>query len=541
VSLWSSVLAQVAAEVRTRLRSTSTLVALATMLGASYLCIPDPRGRVSSFCWTTAEGVLQAPVYDAAYLSVAGAILAGIFLMIPAFYLVAGSVRRDRDSRVGAVLAATPLSKTAYLAGKVAAGTAYLAVLSSLALPIALLAFLRWGVGPFHAGAFLLPWLLVLPGSAFIAAMAVLFDVTPGLRGRAGLVTWFFAGMMLTMVVPMQLSGGLGPNARRTSGGLAFDPTGNVTLQVLLERAAPPGHKGISSGITIHNRPFPRVPWPGVSIGAGLLLLRLATSLWTAVPLLVAVLLFDRFDPGRATLRYLRHRGDRLRQVSGDPTPGQRPEAAPPPAAPLHIGELPPVTTAPSFAGSVLAEALLLWETSSALKWALLLASLGGAVAPPEVSRGFGAAFLLLVIPVISEAAAREDLAGTRGLVFSQPGVPASPALWKLSAIAVFLLVMAAPLLLRSLASPAGFVALLTGLLFVAAFATGAGVLTGGGKLFSGLGIALWYAAASGLGPADYCGVFGGGLDAGTRLAYLAAGALFVAAALLRERRAMRP
>ena len=50
------------------------------------------------------------------------------------FYLVAGSVKRDRESGLGAILAATPLSKAAYLGGKFAAHFAYLLVLDLLAL-----------------------------------------------------------------------------------------------------------------------------------------------------------------------------------------------------------------------------------------------------------------------------------------------------------------------------------------------------------------------------------------------------------------------
>ena len=59
------------------------------------------------------------------------AILSGIFLTMGGFYLVAGSVRRDRERGVGAILAATPLSKTAYLGGKFAAHFAYLLVLDA--------------------------------------------------------------------------------------------------------------------------------------------------------------------------------------------------------------------------------------------------------------------------------------------------------------------------------------------------------------------------------------------------------------------------
>ena len=63
-----------------------------------------------------------------------------------------------------------------------------------------------------------------------------------------------------------------------------------------------------------------------------------------------------------------------------------------------------------------------------------LSAILAGVLARPDAAR---AAFLVLLVPVIAEVAAREDLAGTRALVYSQPGVPSSPVLWKAAAVAL--------------------------------------------------------------------------------------------------------
>jgi hypothetical protein len=88
------------------------------------------------------------------------------------------------------------------------------------------------------------------------------------------------------------------------------------------------------------------------------------------------------------------------------------------------------------------------------------------------------------------------------------------------------------------LASPAQGVAFLTGLLFVAAFAVAAGSLTGGGKLFTAVYTALWYVAVSGgtkVGALDYCGAFGGGLEASVRLLYLGLGAVALGVAFLVE------
>ncbi len=126
--------AQIGAELKMRLRSLATPIALVAFFAAAFFWIPDPHGNAASITWDLADGRVQAPLYSAAYVGFALAILSGIFLSMGGFYLVAGSVKRDRERGLGAILAATPLSKTAYLGGKFAAHFAYLLVLDLLAL-----------------------------------------------------------------------------------------------------------------------------------------------------------------------------------------------------------------------------------------------------------------------------------------------------------------------------------------------------------------------------------------------------------------------
>ena len=112
----------------------------------------------------------------------------------------------------------------------------------------------------------------------------------------------------------------------------------------------------------------------------------------------------------------------------------------------------------------------------------------------------------MLLVPVISEVAAREDLAGTRALVFSQPGVPASPVLWKTAAVALVVLMLGAPLAIqcflvvaRRAASRAWRACSRS-----PASSVGFGSLTSGGKLFSGLYVVVWYMGLSNLPAADF-------------------------------------
>jgi len=183
---------------------------------------------------------------------------------------------------------------------------------------------------------------------------------------------------------------------------------------------------------------------------------------------------------------------------------------------------------------AVLAETRLIWESAGLLKWPLLAAAILAGFVP---GNGAAMAFLLLLVPAVAEVAAREDLSGTRALVFSQPGIPASAVLWKTAALALFVALLGAPLVIRSAAaSPARGLGALAGLLAAAGFATGLGFLTSGGKLFSGLYLPVWYMAASNAPGADFTGTLSKSPRLAVSLLFLAGAALLVAVAAGRER-----
>ena len=379
--------------------------------------------------------------------------------------------------------------------------------------------------------------------------------------------------MMLFLALPQALNRDGAPR-----GSLPlFDPIGLATIERVVRDALPAGATALSTGLIIQDQPPERVPWPGPRLTAGFALARLAAFAWALPPLLLALVAFDRFDPAR------RRRSGRMRTPHREPdTPGLEAEtlpvrgpgshapgseapgsdapgshaprgSQPPPGSddpgprapgadarrrsPMALPLSTPVPPHPTPWRATLAEARLIWDAGPLVKWLLPAASLLAALLPAAAARVAAAAFLLLLVPLISEAAARERQHGTRELVFAQPGVPRSPVLWKAAAVSLVLLTFGAPLALAEfVSSPAAGLAFVTGLLFVAASAVGAGSLTGGGKLFSAAYLALWYAAVSGAGFLDYCGVFGGGRGLEARSAFLAAGAVLLAAAWAVER-----
>jgi hypothetical protein len=484
--------------------------------------------------WETPAGT-QAGIYNSAYVGASSAILASLFLSFIGFYLVAGSVRRDRERKVGAILAATPISKTAYLGGKLAAHVVYLAALALVALATGVLVFARYGTGQLSLGDFLLPYaLLVLPAMIFVAVLAVLFDATPGLRGRAGLLLFFYVWAFGLLIVPVQLHGGF-EQERRVEGPALYDPLGLATFVRLVSDSVVgvrPG--GIAIGYHITDAPIERVAWPGVRWSAAQVAARVATLGWAAPFFALAVLVFDRFDPAR-------RRGGRRR------APGEHTATAPQvsPTFAVEAGSVPrpawaPATIRPRASQATLAEARLGFRAAGRLRWLLPLAGLLAA-SPGNAGKIGTATLLLLLAPAISEIAARERLQGTAALVFSQPGLPASRVLWKAAAVALLVLTLGLPrLLATAMTSPARSLSFLLGLVFVVTFAVGAGALSGGGKLFTGFYVALWYLAVNG-GPAlDWSGAFAAAPQLRIAAAFAAAGATLLALAVGVEKRSGR-
>ena len=109
-----------------------------------------------------------------------------------------------------------------------------------------------------------MPFLLLsLPAIAITAALALLFDVTPGLSGRWGYVAWFFVFSLLLVGAPMALAGAGDPQGKLRRAP-AIDPVGAAT-QAYLARQTVPGATGFSTGLEIRDEPFERVPWAGIA------------------------------------------------------------------------------------------------------------------------------------------------------------------------------------------------------------------------------------------------------------------------------------
>jgi len=385
-------LAQVAlADARERTRRYGFLAALG---GAAYFGYLVDAGYVT----LAVDG--RRGMMGSAWVGTMTALALALVLPLFGFYLVKNAVAHDRASGVGEILAAAPLGRLEYLAGKALANLAILAALAALPAVAALVLQLLAGEDRrLDLAALLAPFLwLTLPALALAAALAVLFEAVSWLSGAFGNVLYFAlwsAGLALGI----------------QTGIPALDVSGvGIVRTSLLARLFGPAGAGHASSFTLQIGPRREVAgtfrWDGLAWSGGLAV-RIVSLLAAALAiLLLAALAFDRFDPARA------RRTSRKRRAEAD--------GAPRPARRLH---LPIPLAGTSFGGLVAAELRLMLAGRS--RWGALAAcglAAAALVAPlPAVRAGLLPALWIWPLALWSGMGVREARHGTGPLVFSGP------------------------------------------------------------------------------------------------------------------------
>jgi len=461
-------------------------------------------------------------VYNSPWVGVVMALVINTFLSIAGFYVVKGSVERDRRTGVGQILATTPMTKPLYTLGKMASN---LAVLLAMVAVLAVMAFVAQLVAGedtrLQAGKLLAPILVFcLPVMAVVAAFAVLFETVPFLRGGFGNIAWFFLWV------------GLMPSSLLTSWDLLG--LGAVSSDLYRQTA-------LRFGVTKHsftlgamkdesgNRVF---HWDGLDWTPEILLSRL---LWIGLALglaLAAAVFFDRFDTARGS--------GRVRKPK-QALPEAVPEAAGPAPA-VHLHPLPPGAHRFRFFELLRAEMRLLLQGQRWWWYAMAAGLLVASLAAPLDSVRSVVLPLAWLWPILrwSALGTRESRHGTDGLVFSaaHPLSRQLPAAW-LSGVLLAVATGGAAVLRFALAGDwTGVGAWAVGALFIPTLALTLGVWSGSGKLFEIVFLVFWYLGPmQRVAPLDYLGAVPAAVKAGMPLAYLAATALLMVAAVAGRKR----
>jgi hypothetical protein len=475
-------------------------------------------------------------VYTSAWIGGLVAVVTTCFVSLVGFYIVKNAIDRDRQTGVGQILAATPLSKISYALGKFLSN---LAVLSSMVVVLAgaAVAMQFFAAEDPHLDtiALLAPFIVIaLPAMALIAALALLFETLPLLRGGLGNVAWFFVWSILGIGLP------------EITGKHWLDPMGLMTVaDSMIEgaKANIPGYKD-SFSLTIADAPAKIVDtfrWQGVPWTSQMILLRVGWMLAAGAIVLLAAMFFDRFDPVswffpsvRKTNKVSTVRA--AEQVAGGVAASANPTAA------VHLTPLASAARSDAF-GRIFAAELRL--ALKGLRWWWYCVAAGLLIAqfasPLEISRGplLGVAWIWPVM-IWSAMGSRESRFGTRSLLFSCANIlPRQLVACFLAGLTVAALAGAgAGIRLLVARSFTGLFAWSAGALFLPALALALGTFSGTGKPFEGLLTAIWYVGPMNHTPGlDFTGTASGPHTISYAFTYLAiTAALLISAYAIRFR-----
>ncbi|MEV0951297.1 hypothetical protein [Promicromonospora sp. NPDC050249] len=516
----SALLGIAIADFRERTRRPAYLVTLAAAIGLGWLAIPP-----ADSAWVIMDAGGYRGLYDGAWVGTVTALAGGLWLMLGGFYVVRGTIARDRLTGVGQVLAATPLSRPTYLLGKLLSNFLVLAsmagVLAGTALALQIARGESYTVDPV---ALLAPFaLFTLPVLAVTSAAAVLFETVRPLRAGLGNIVWFFVWTFLLI----------------GSGGVPFGGLGLVVESMrasVIEQGLPPAG-GFSLGLTGIDEPLRVFDWGGLVPTGELVAGRFGVLLVAVLVAVLPALWFDRFDVARAA---------GAPRVAVDAGPAAElpvgASAAPRASGSPTVGSLTaaPVGRRPALARMVAGELRIL--TSDLSRWWWIVAAGLNVVAVAWTGPGTAMLAVAWIWPVLvwSRLGTQHLEHGTDTLLGACPGsVDRALAQW-LAGVALTAGTAVGPLASMLLDGDALRAAhWVAGALFIPSLALLLGTVTRTPRVFQVLYLIAWYMAINDVAAFDHMGIVldAAGRPAGASVVAVGGAALGMTAAALVVRR----
>ncbi|HTS34098.1 MAG TPA: hypothetical protein VMH04_00420 [Candidatus Solibacter sp.] len=501
-----------------RVRRYSFLVILAAALYLAY-------GVATEKIWMVVGNGYRG-VYNAAWIGALMSVCCSTFLSLAGFYIVKNSVQRDTDTRVGQILAATPMRKDFYTIAKTLSNFAVLACMVAVLMVAAVVMEAMHSEG--HSLSLWKLWspfiLLAIPALLLTASLALLFETIPVLRGGVGNVVYFF---VWTAMIAMGATGINDPSGLQ----LLYQST-RKALRAVDPSQAENFHFSLTIGGEHAVRTF---LWDGIDWTANVLLMRL---FWIGAAIalaLLAAVIFHRFDPARSWRRR------RTPAIADIVVKGERQTVGTAPVMAVHLTPLVRDTAASRFPQLVASELRLMLKGQRWWWYATAAGLLVGEVVSPDAAVRSGFLLAAWIWPIFrwSQMGCREARHNTGPVLFSSERslTRQLPALWTAGFCVALLTgsgVAVRLLLAGDMRSLAGWIA---GALFIPSFALALGTWTGSSKAFEAIYTVWWY-----VGPAhqipglDFMATTPASSSPGS---YVVAAAVLLAAAYWRRRQAL--
>ena len=515
-----------------KVRTYRFLIVLGLTIAAGYVFVPAPDANYVTLGWGSSTTFYRG-LYDSAWIGAKVAMLTGIFLALTGFYVVSDSIRRDEETRVGQIIATTPLSNSAYTLGNTLCNFMVLSTMNAIVFLTAIgMQLVRGEDLTINLWALMAPFLgLVLPVMFLVSAVAVMFETRPALRGGLGNVAyafiWMFSLPLLSESVDL-----FGINAILSSMGAA----GLARYPEIAHNSFILGYGwGFPIGRTLATFTWQGIQWTTELLQTRLLLVGLAT-----VISLLASVRFSRFDPAREDRRTAEPPSDVLDVKEVDTHPVLHPIQ-------VQLRPLGEKAFQFRFGPMLLAECRLILRElkdlpflgmyGSAVAGALIIA---GLLLPLDNARGMMLP-LAWFLPVLiwSKLGTREARYRTDQLVFSSARSLQRqlPAVWMAGVLLALVTGSGVALNLALHGEWLGVLALAVGALFIPSLALCLGVWTGSSKSFEFIYSLLWYIGPiNQVGPLDFMGALPGSVESGIWQFYLVITVILIGLAFIGRR-----
>lgn len=497
-----------------RVRRYSFLVTLAAALLLAYFVAAEKIWLV--------VGQGYRGVYNSAWIGALMTVCCSTFLSLAGFYIVKNSVQRDTDTRVGQILAATPMRKDFYTFAKTLSNFAVLACMVVILMLAALaMQLIRSEAHSFSLWKLWAPFIfLAMPAMLLTASVAVLFETLPVLRGGVGNVVYFF---LWTAAIAL--------------GATGFDDPAGLQLLYRSTRSAlhaldPGGPENFNFSLTIGGERAVRTfPWNGIDWTFHVLQGRLLWVGAAAGLALLASVFFHRFDPARSWRKPRTRAATSALESSSEDRAISVP--APVSITAAHLTPFVRNSGSSRFPQLVMSELRLMLKGQRWWWYAGAAGLLVGELVSPEHDVRAGFLLVAWIWPILlwSQMGCREARYATSALLFSSERSLSRqlPALWTAGVLVALLSGGGVGTRLLLASDWRGLAAWFAGALFIPSFALALGIWSGSSKAFEAIYTVWWY-----IGPAhqmpglDFIGTTPVSSSSGVYV--LAAGALLVAA-----------
>ncbi len=182
-----------------RTRSYAFLITLCASLAIAYTFVPEPSAKYSTIRIADYVGF-----YNAAWFGYVTAIMTSVFLSLIGFYLINSGIKKDIETRVGLIVAATPVTNFKYLFSKVLSNFILLLTIVAMVFLMSIILFVLYNDGyHFELFQFIKPYVLItMPTMFFISVLAVVFEVFFGKYSVIQNVGFFFLFSALMVFTP---------------------------------------------------------------------------------------------------------------------------------------------------------------------------------------------------------------------------------------------------------------------------------------------------------------------------------------------------